>query len=100
MTKRAQLRIAPNPQRRITQKQAETWIPPLAEMIGNYDLKEHLQGCLNHFRPGEDSNLLVEGPSGSGKTVALIAYLRERLEDPNLGYADEADFESYVRGKQ
>ena len=70
-----------SPKRLITAREAEAYIPPLDQFVGNYQLVAKLVGWLK--RPGEnDGNLLVEGDPGTGKTTTIIAYLREQLRNP------------------
>lgn len=72
-----------NPERLITAKEAEAYIPPLEEMVGNYDIRSHFEACL--ARPPEsDANVLLTGLPGTGKTNLLISYLRVRLKNPDL----------------
>lgn len=86
--------------RRVTPKEAANYVPPLNEMIGNYELRDFLQDALQQLSPGDDANLLVIGPPGMGKTVTVISYLRQRLGNPDLGYEDDADFFTMLAGKQ
>jgi hypothetical protein len=67
----------------ITAKQAEAWIPSLDDVVGNYSLLNHFQGCLSHAPEG-DANMMVTGVPGTCKTNLIIAYLRLRLNNPNL----------------
>src|SRR5208282_4375977 len=64
----------------ITAREAEVYIPPLAQFAGNYRLKAKLLAWLD--RPIEDDpNLLIEGEPGTGKTTIVIAYLREKFRN-------------------
>lgn len=75
--------IDQQPTRPVTAKEAEAEIPRLDDQVGNDRIRDHFRRCL--LRPPEaDANVMIEGPPGTGKTVSEIAYLRVKLNNPNL----------------
>jgi|GEM_PF-4747884 len=80
------------PQKRISRKEAESYIPTFVENVGKSDFLLELRQRRLRETPKEERNLLVVGDHGTGKTTTLIGYLRERLNDPSIGFRDEADW--------
>ena len=71
-----------HPSGKVTQKQAESYIPMIDEAAGESDFLAELKQRRAHQHPKEEANLLVMGETGTGKSKLLIGYLQERLKDP------------------
>src|SRR5260370_38764943 len=85
--------------RRITAHQAAHYIPSFEEIVGNYKAKEFLVNCCQKTKPEDDANVLLLGPPGSCKTYIFIRYVRERLNDPTLGFEEDAGLHRVYNGK-
>lgn len=77
---------------RITQKEAESYIPTIDEAVGESDFLAELRLRRSRQEPKEETNLLIMGETGTGKSKILIGYLQERLKDPKVGYREGADW--------
>lgn len=72
-----------NEKRPVTAREAEAFIPPLAQFVGCCSLMTKLQEWVK--RPiTNDGNLLVEGDPGTGKTALMLAYFREQFGNPHF----------------
>lgn len=85
---------------KLTAKQIADYIPEtLDDIAGNYELVEYLRERMS-YPPEEDPSLMIIGDPGTGKTSAAIAYLRQRLKDPQLGYSNDSGHFATLAGKQ
>jgi hypothetical protein len=76
-----------NTTKTLSARAAATEIPSLAQIVGNSQIVDHFKKRLE--RPPEtDANVLVLGKPGTGKSAVQLAYIRQRLANPDLFSGD------------
>lgn len=80
----------------ISAHQAATEVPHLDEFVGDEEPRQHFREMLKNTIGGE-ANTLVMGPPGAGKTNLVLAYLRERFQNP---YFHNGDLERDCAGNR
>jgi DNA polymerase III delta prime subunit len=75
----------------VSDRQAATELPDLADIVGNERVKEHMLAALQN-PPGTDENILIQGEPGTAKTNMAIAYLRQRFKNPLFWNGDVEEF--------